>query len=58
MRFFGADSYAARPIGSIRRECVAHVIVFGQWHLRYVLRSYHPYYNGAPNTSAAKDDGV
>jgi hypothetical protein len=34
-------------IGSIRRECLDHVIVVGERHLRRVLRSYAHYYNGA-----------
>ena len=32
-------------IGSIRRECVDHVIIFGERHLRHVLQSYLRYYN-------------
>jgi transposase InsO family protein len=34
------NGYAERLIGSIRRECLDHVIVFGERHLRHVLRSY------------------
>jgi putative transposase len=34
-----------RVIGSIRRECLDHVIVFNERHLRRVLRSYVTYYN-------------
>src|SRR3954451_9724524 len=37
---------AERLIGSIRRECLDHVIVFGERHLRHVLRAYQQYYNG------------
>src|SRR6478736_6412443 len=37
--------YAERLIGSIRRECLDHVAVFGEWHLRHVLLSYISYYN-------------
>jgi hypothetical protein len=33
--------------GSIRRECLDHVVVFGERHLRHLLRSYKAYYNGA-----------
>ena len=36
---------AERLIGSIRRECVDHIIVLGEAHLRRILRSYARYYN-------------
>jgi hypothetical protein len=32
-------------IGSIRRECVDHVIALGEAHLRGILRAYARYYN-------------
>jgi hypothetical protein len=32
-------------IGSIRRECLDHIIVLGEVHLRRVLQSYADYYN-------------
>jgi transposase InsO family protein len=41
------NGYAERLIGSIRRECVDHVVVFGERHLRHVLLSYKKYYNEA-----------
>ena len=41
------NGYAERLIGSIRRECVDHVIVAGERHLRHVLLSYMKYYNEA-----------
>ena len=34
-----------RLIGSIRGECLDHVVVFGERHLRHVLLSYMNYYN-------------
>jgi transposase InsO family protein len=40
------NAYAERLIGSIRRECVDHLIVAGEAHLRRILRSYADYYNG------------
>ena len=41
------NAYAERLIGSIRRECVDHIIVLGERHLRHVLLSYMQYYNEA-----------
>ena len=37
--------YAERLIGSIRRECLDHVVVVGERHLRHVLASYQKHYN-------------
>jgi transposase InsO family protein len=34
------NPYAERLIGSIRRECLDHVIIFNERHLRRVLASY------------------
>jgi transposase InsO family protein len=39
------NGYAERLIGSIRRECLDHVVVFGERHLRRLLTSYQAYYN-------------
>jgi transposase InsO family protein len=39
------NGFAERLIGSIRRECVDHIIVLGEVHLRGILRSYARYYN-------------
>ena len=41
------NGYAEKLIGSIRRECLDHVVVFGERHLRHVLLSYMNYYNEA-----------
>jgi transposase InsO family protein len=41
------NGYAERIIGSIRRECLDHTIVFGEAHLRRTLKSYALYYNRA-----------
>jgi transposase InsO family protein len=41
------NACAERLIGSIRRECIDHVVVFGERHLRHVLLSYMTYYNDA-----------
>lgn len=37
--------YIERLIGSVRRECLDHVIVFNQAHLYGLLKSYFPYYH-------------
>ena len=39
------NGFAERLIGSIRRECVDHIIVLGEMHLRRVLKSYADYYH-------------
>ena len=50
------NGYAERLIGSIRRECLDHVVVFGARHLRHVLLSYMEYYNTVrTHLSLAKD---
>jgi hypothetical protein len=36
--------YAERLIGSIRLECLDHVVVVGERHLRHILASYQTYY--------------
>ena len=41
----GQNAFAERMIGSIRRECVDHIIVLGEAHLRRILRCYARYYN-------------
>ena len=40
-----ANPYVERLHGSIRRECTDHVMVFGERHLRRILRSYFEYYH-------------
>ena len=39
------NPYAERVIGTIRRECLDHVIVLSEWHLRRILSSYFDYYH-------------
>jgi transposase InsO family protein len=41
------NGYSERLIGSIRRDCLDHVVVFGERHLRHLLNSYQRYYNEA-----------
>ena len=40
-----ANAIAERVIGTLRRECTDHIIVFNEQHLRRVLREYVAYYN-------------
>ncbi len=39
------NPYVGRLIGSIRRECLDHVIVLNERHLHKILSSYFEYYN-------------
>jgi hypothetical protein len=39
------NGFVERLIGSIRRECVDHIIVLGEAHLRRILKSCARYYN-------------
>ena len=41
------NGHTERLIGSIQRECLDHVVVFGERHLRHILLSYMEYYNDA-----------
>ena len=50
------NGYAERLIGSIRRDCLDYVVVFGERHLRHLLESYQRYYNEArTHLSLSKD---
>ena len=40
------NAYVERVIGSIRRECLDHILIFNERHLRRVLSSYVDYYQG------------
>ena len=39
------NPYVERVIGSIRRECLDHTIIFNEKHLRRVLKMYFRYYH-------------
>jgi len=50
------NGHAERLIGTIRRECLDHLIVFGEAHLRRILREYAAYYNGMRTHRALSQD--
>ena len=41
------NPYVERVIGSVRRECLDHVIIINECHLRRILRAYLKYYHGS-----------
>jgi putative transposase len=42
-----AAAYVERFIGSLRRECLDHVLLLGEGHLHRVLAEYGSYFNAA-----------
>jgi len=50
------NAYAERLIGSIRRECLNHFVVFNTRHLKRILREYFDHYNRSrTHLALAKD---
>ncbi|MDH3727447.1 MAG: integrase core domain-containing protein [Myxococcales bacterium] len=41
------NPYCERVIGTLRRDCLDHVVVLGEQHLRCILRKYLEYYRGS-----------
>ena len=39
------NPYVERLIGTLRRECLDHVLIYGERHLRRILTLYSLYYN-------------
>jgi len=53
------NPYAERVIGSIRRECLDHLIIIGEDHLRRILRDYIDYYhNSRPHQALEKNSPI
>src|SRR5450756_1327420 len=50
------NGFAERLIGSIRRECLDQVVIFGETHLRRILSAYAAYYNKARTHLALQKD--
>jgi putative transposase len=39
------NPFAERLIGSVRRECLGHVVILSERHLRRILTAYFAYYH-------------
>ncbi len=50
------NAYAERFIGSLRRDCLDHVIALSERHLRRILSDYIQYYNGSRTHLALEKD--
>jgi hypothetical protein len=50
------NGYAERLIGTVRRECLDRMLIFGESHLRRVLGSYAAYYNQTRTHLALQKD--
>src|SRR5712664_101794 len=50
------NGYVERLIGTVRRECLDRMLIFGESHLRRVLASYAAYYNQARTHLALQKD--
>jgi transposase InsO family protein len=47
-----ANAFAERWVGTVRRECLDHVLIFGRRHLQRVLGVYAEHYNRPCRTGA------
>jgi len=50
------NGFAERLIGSIRRECLDHMVILNQRHLRTMLKSYFAYYHHSRTHLALEKD--
>jgi putative transposase len=51
------NSYAERFIGSLRRECLDHIVVFIESSLRHILKAHFEYYEHSRTHLALEKDG-
>jgi putative transposase len=40
-----ANSFAERYVGTLRRECLDHLLIYSEQHLRQILAEYSRHYN-------------
>jgi len=52
------NGIAERLVGTLRRECLDHIVVFGETHLRRILSIYAAYYNQARTHLALQKDAA
>jgi transposase InsO family protein len=50
------NAYAGRFIGSLRRECLDHIVVFNESSLRHILKEYFEYYEHSRTHLALEKD--
>ena len=50
------NGFVERLIGSIRRECLDHIVILGEAHLRRILNSYADYYNDVRTHRSLRKD--
>ena len=50
------NGYAERLIGTLRRECLDQMVIFGEAHLRRILSAYAAYYNQTRTHLALQKD--
>jgi putative transposase len=50
------NPYVERLIGTVRRECLDHVIVLNEAHLKRILTEYFTYYHNARTHTALSDN--
>ena len=51
-----ANGIAERLIGTLRRECLDQMLIFGEAHLRRILSTYAAYYNQTRTHLALQKD--
>jgi putative transposase len=49
------NPFVERLVGTLRRDCIDHVIVVGENHLRRILRDYLVFHNCRTHLSLEKD---